>query len=109
MLHEFHHQHSFSVPENSCHQLSGRQRLFKLFLSCLVNGGLSTALSALWFQDSQTKPKFHHMLLLLYDLEINRNFRGTALKSQRRNHSLSFARFLENFRNLSCAKLATIA
>jgi hypothetical protein len=30
MLHEFHHQHSFPVPENSFQQLSGRQHLFKL-------------------------------------------------------------------------------
>jgi hypothetical protein len=31
LLPELHYQHSPPVPENSCHQLSGRQRLFKLF------------------------------------------------------------------------------
>jgi hypothetical protein len=34
LLHEFHHQHSFPLPENSYHQLSGRQRLVTNF--CLV-------------------------------------------------------------------------
>jgi hypothetical protein len=31
LLHEFHHQHSFPLPENSCHQLTRKQHLFKLF------------------------------------------------------------------------------
>jgi hypothetical protein len=30
LLHKFHHQHSSPVPENRCHQLSGRQCLHPL-------------------------------------------------------------------------------
>jgi hypothetical protein len=54
-------QHSFLVPENSFHRLSGRETMFVLnFL------GLS-ALTALWFQHSQMKPRFHHLLLIRCD------------------------------------------
>jgi hypothetical protein len=31
LFNEFHHQHSFPVPENGCYQLSGRQCSFKRF------------------------------------------------------------------------------
>jgi hypothetical protein len=34
------------------------------FLSCLVNVCASTALIALWFQNSQMEPRFHHLLLV---------------------------------------------
>jgi hypothetical protein len=36
------------------------------FLACLVNVCASTALTALWFQHLQMKPKFHHLLLRQY-------------------------------------------
>jgi hypothetical protein len=55
-LHEFHQQHSFHVPENSWHQLSGRQTFTWTFSACLVNVCESTALITLWFQLSQTEP-----------------------------------------------------
>jgi hypothetical protein len=48
LLHEFHHQQSFSVPENSYLQLSGRQTTFiSTFSACMVNVYASTALTGL--------------------------------------------------------------
>jgi hypothetical protein len=70
LLHEFHHQHSFPVPENSCHQLAGRYFL-KPFLVCFVNVCGFTALTALCFQHWQMKCRFHHVLLIWRDWEIH--------------------------------------
>jgi hypothetical protein len=75
---EFYHQHSFRVSENSCHQIPGRQRLFKLFR--LVWWIKSTALTALWFQHSQMKPRFNHLLFVRYDWEIKSHLCGLAQK-----------------------------
>jgi hypothetical protein len=61
LLHEFHHQHSFPVLENSYHQFSGRRQLFKLF-SSFGDECAPTALTDLWFQHSQMKPRFRHLL-----------------------------------------------
>jgi hypothetical protein len=33
MLHEIHHDQSFPIPENNCHQLSGRQTFVLNFFS----------------------------------------------------------------------------
>jgi hypothetical protein len=46
--------------------LAGRQHLFKLFW-LLWWMCASTALTALWFQHSQMKPRFHHLLLMWCD------------------------------------------
>jgi hypothetical protein len=40
----------------------------------------STALTVLWFQRSQMKATFHHMLLVWCDSEIHHHLCGTALK-----------------------------
>jgi hypothetical protein len=53
LLHKFHHQHIFPVPENNCHQLSGKQNIFLTF---------------------------HHLLLIRCDWEIIRQFCGITLK-----------------------------
>jgi hypothetical protein len=63
-------------------------------------------LTALWFQHSQMKPRFHHLLLVRCDWEIHHIFVVSLQESQSRSHSLRFMRTLEHFRNPSCAKLA---
>jgi hypothetical protein len=40
----------------------------------------STALTTLWFQHSQMKPRLHHLLLVRCDWEINRHLCGIALR-----------------------------
>jgi hypothetical protein len=47
-----------SAPENSCHQLSGRETFVKTFSACSVIVYACTALTPLWFQHSQMKPSF---------------------------------------------------
>jgi hypothetical protein len=48
LVHEFHHQHSFPVPENKRHQFSARQKTFAYtFPASLVHVCASTALTAL--------------------------------------------------------------
>jgi hypothetical protein len=69
LLHELHHQHLFTIPEISCHQLSSGQTT--VLCSCLVNMCASTALSGFWFQHSQMKPRFHCLLLIRCDWEIH--------------------------------------
>jgi hypothetical protein len=66
----------------------------------------STALSALSFQHSQMKPRFHRLLLLQRDRENYHHVCGIALKSQSGSHSLRFMRTSEHFWNPSCAKHA---
>jgi hypothetical protein len=53
VLHEFHHQQSFPVPDNSCYQRSGRQRLFKI-------------VQLLWWMC------VHQRLWLLFDFNIHK-------------------------------------
>jgi hypothetical protein len=63
--------------------LADRHRLYKLF-GLVLWMWASTALTALWFQNSQTKLKFHHLLLVRCDWEIHHRLCGIALKSQTR-------------------------
>jgi hypothetical protein len=80
LLHEFHHQHSFPILENSCHQFSGRQTTFvSTFSACLMIVCASTALTPLWPQHSQMKPRFYHLLLVQCDWEIHYHVCGIAL------------------------------
>jgi hypothetical protein len=44
--------------------LAGRQHLFQLFQHVFECVCASTALTALWFQQSHVKPRFHHLLLI---------------------------------------------
>jgi hypothetical protein len=86
LLHEFHHQHSFPVPENSCHQLSGRQTTFvKTFSACLVNEHASTAFIALWFRHSQMKlnEEGNDMTEILKELPVHLYF--TRLKQKKKD------------------------
>jgi hypothetical protein len=84
LLHEFHNQHSFPVPGNNCHQLFGRLTTFVLtFLACLVTVRVSNAFTAFGFQNSQMKPRFHHLLLVWCDWEIHFHVRGIALKKSK--------------------------
>jgi hypothetical protein len=90
LLHEFHHQHYFSVPESSYYQLSGRQRLFKL-------------LRLVWWMC------VHPLLWLLFGFNIHKRNPGFItwhsydviekliarlcnidIKKSKRRHSLSF-------------------
>jgi hypothetical protein len=48
----------------------------------LVNVCASTALTALWFQHSQMKPRFHHLLLVRCDWGNNRHLCGITLKKK---------------------------
>jgi hypothetical protein len=74
----------------------------------LVNVFSSTALTALWFQHSEMKPRFHHLLPVQCDWKVYRHLCGKGLKSQSRSHSFRFMNIFEHFLNPSCAKL-TIA
>jgi hypothetical protein len=87
--------------------LTDRQRLFKRFSDYLVNVCASTVSTAVWFQHSQMKSKFHFLLLLQCYWEIRRNLCRIALKSKSRSNSLHFVRTREHFWNPSCTKLVT--
>jgi hypothetical protein len=50
------------------------------FFSLFINVCASIALTALWFQPSQMKPRFHHLCLMQCDWEIHRHLCGIALK-----------------------------
>jgi hypothetical protein len=76
----FPYHHSFFALENSCHQLSDRQKTFKLFWLYWWNVCVCTALAALWFQHSQMKPRFHYLLLVQCNLVIHLHRCGIALK-----------------------------
>jgi hypothetical protein len=47
--------------------LAGRKRSFEISSAYLVNVCVSTAFTAPWFQHSQMKPRFHHLLLVQCD------------------------------------------
>jgi hypothetical protein len=51
-----------------------------LFGECVC---ASTALTALWVQHSQMKPRFHHLLLVRCDWEIHQHLCGIALKESK--------------------------
>jgi hypothetical protein len=53
--------------------------LFLNFFS-LIGECVSTALTALWLQHSQVKPRFHYLLLIQCDWEICLSVCGIALK-----------------------------
>jgi hypothetical protein len=50
------------------------------FLSLFVNVCASTALTSVWFQHSQMKSRFHHLLLVQCDSEIHHHLCGITLK-----------------------------
>jgi hypothetical protein len=80
---EFTHQPASSLLSGSRKQLPSAswQTTFCLkFSSRLVNVCATTALTALWFEYSQIKPRFHHLLLVWCDWEICGQFCGIALK-----------------------------
>jgi hypothetical protein len=58
LLHPFHHQHFFLPQKTVAVSFLAGRRLFK---ACLANV-CAFALTALWFQHSQMKPTFHHLL-----------------------------------------------
>jgi hypothetical protein len=62
--------------------------------------------AALWFQHSQMKLKFHHLLLLGCDKNSSPSlwYRPKKVKAEGKN-SLRFVRTREHFWNTSCAKL----
>jgi hypothetical protein len=73
--HEVHHQHSFPVRKWL------QPTIFEMFVYTLVNVHSSTAMIAVWFQHSQMKPRFHHVSLIQYDLEVHCHFSGIIQKS----------------------------
>jgi predicted outer membrane lipoprotein len=74
LFHEFHYQHmSHKTPAFS---FLADSICVNFLLACLVNVCAFTAFTALWFQHSQMKHRFHHLLLVWCDWEI----RGIALK-----------------------------
>jgi hypothetical protein len=79
--------------------------VFYTFSACLLNVCASSALTALWFQHSQMKLRFHHLLLIQCDWEIHHNLCGITLKKSKPSHSLYFVHTHEHFRNPSWAKL----
>jgi hypothetical protein len=110
LLHELHYQHFFPVLFQKTVAISfleGRQGLFKFFRfgECVC---ASTALTALWFQHSQMKARFCHLLLIQCDWEIHHHLRGIALERSVLRLFSEFYAHHEHFRNQSCAKL-TIA
>jgi hypothetical protein len=50
------------------------------FLACLVNVCASTALTALWFQHLQMKPRFDHLFLAQCNFEICCHLCGITVK-----------------------------
>jgi hypothetical protein len=60
---------------------------FGLFCECVC---ASTALSTLWFQHSEIKPRFCHLLLIWCDWEILCRLCGIAQKCKSQSHSLRF-------------------
>jgi hypothetical protein len=60
---------------------------FGLFGKCVC---VSSALTALWFQYSKMKPRFHHPLLICCDWELHCHLCGITLKCQSWSHSLRF-------------------
>jgi hypothetical protein len=68
----------------------------------------STAVTALWFQHSQLKPRFCLLLLALCNSEIHHYPCGITLKVYIcRSHSRCFVHTHEHFWNPSCTKLVT--
>jgi hypothetical protein len=53
----------------------------------LVNVSASIALTALWFQHSQMKPRFHHLLFIWCIWELHRHLCGITLLSLRKPKS----------------------
>jgi hypothetical protein len=53
------------------------------FTTFLVNVGISTALTAIWFQHLQMKPRFHHLIFVRCGWEIHRHLRGIALQKSK--------------------------
>jgi hypothetical protein len=49
----------------------------------LVNVCASTALTALWFQHSQMKPRFHHLSIVKRDRKFHLRFCFIALKKSK--------------------------
>jgi hypothetical protein len=60
----------FWQADNTC------LKFFGMFLDVCA----STALTALWFQHSHMKPRFHHLSLIQCDCKIHRHLCGIALK-----------------------------
>jgi hypothetical protein len=82
LLHKFHHQHSISLPENSCHQPSGRERLFRHF-HLVWWMGASIASTALWFHHSQKQFMFHHLLLGRCFWDVHWHLCGITVKNSK--------------------------
>jgi hypothetical protein len=61
---KLHHQHSFLVPENSHHQLSGRRlfKLFALFGECLCIYCLDRTLVSTFKNETQASSPFIHTM-----------------------------------------------
>jgi hypothetical protein len=62
--------------------------LVSIFLACLMNVCASDLLTALWFHQSQMKPRFHHLFILndvidkffaICVVSLS-NFKGTPMK-----------------------------
>jgi hypothetical protein len=86
------------------------RRLFKLFRLVWWMCNASTALTDLWFQHSQMKPRFHHLLLLQCDWEIHRHVCGIVKKKSKPKLFSAFCAhpwaFSEPFLRKTCNNLA---
>jgi exonuclease V gamma subunit len=74
--------------------------IFSDFLAYLMD-----ALTAVWFQHSQMRPMFPHLLLIQCDRNSQPSLWYHSKKSQSRSHSLHFVHTHEHFWNPSCTKL----
>jgi hypothetical protein len=83
-----HGQHSF-LFQKTVTIIFLTDNVWLIFPACLVNVYAHTALSALWFQNSRMKQRFHHLLLVQYDWEIHRHHGGVALKILRKPKQFS--------------------
>jgi hypothetical protein len=70
------------LHHHALHVLSSLATYKPTFSVCLVNVYASTASTALWFQHSEIKPKFHHLLPIQGDQEIRHHLCGITLASQ---------------------------
>jgi hypothetical protein len=99
LLHEFHHQHSFPVPENSCHHISGRRlNFFDIFGECMCIHYFDCSLISTFTNEIQVSSSVTRMMWMR---NSSPSFWYRSKKSQSRSHSLCFVRTHEHFRNPS--------
>jgi hypothetical protein len=85
-------------------------RCYLTSLACFANVCASTALTALWFQHSQMKPRFHHLLIIQWEWEIHSHLRGTVLKMSKLKPFSAFCVHMQPFlRPMLCRTCHSLA